>query len=407
LSGLLKGLQEAATETGTQIDIVLRSDSTLRGHFPLEPQLAESILGPFSAWVLAPAFFEGGRVTLDDVHYVQEGEKLVPAAETPFAADKGFGFKCSNLREWIAEKFEWKDVPRIESIRMDDLRGEDAPQKVATRLKEILSADSSGKPVIILNGFSPPDFQTFVAGVRLAGDPRLLYRTGASFVSAHLGIERIPPITPEKLFQHDSDKSIGGLIVVGSYVPKSTAQRNYLLERCKDHLSHYELDVEKLLSSRDQNAALIQQTIQDIEKTIESGTDVVLSTSRRLITSDDKKTSLEMGKIVSGVLNSIVKGITVRPRYVIAKASLTYGAQISLTQSNNDQGGITSSDTATEALGMKRAKVVGQAATGVPLWKSETVGTGKWVDVPYIVFPGNVGQEETLGDLVASYRVGQ
>lgn len=55
---------------------------------------------------------------------------------------------------------------------------------------------------------------------------------------------------------------------------------------------------------------------------------------------------------------------------------------------------------------MKRARVVGQAATGVPLWESDPAGTEKWADVPYIVFPGNVGSPETLGDLVASYRWG-
>jgi uncharacterized protein YgbK (DUF1537 family) len=321
MSALLKDLGEASAESGREIDIVLRSDSTLRGHFPLEPQLAEAALGPFSAWILAPAFFEGGRVTIDDVHYVREGDSLVPAAETPFAADKGFGFKSSNLREWIAEKFSWKDVPRIESISIADIRSNDGPERVASRLKEILSVKSSQPPVIILNGFAQSDFKTFAAGVRLAGDPRLLYRSGASIVSATLGIERIPPVSPEKLFSGSSDKSVGGLIIVGSYVPKTTAQRNYLLSRCKEHIEHFELDVEQLLSSQDQNAALISQTVQDIEKTLKSGVDVVLSTSRKLITSDDKKTSLEMGKIVSGVLNSIVKTVNVRPKYVIAKVS--------------------------------------------------------------------------------------
>jgi hypothetical protein len=53
---------------------------------------------------------------------------------------------------------------------------------------------------------------------------------------------------------------------------------------------------------------------------------------------------------------------------------------------------------------MKRARVVGQAATGVPLWESASEDIRKWADVPYVVFPGNVGGVETLGDLVASYR---
>ena len=262
-------------------------------------------------------------MTLDDVHYVREGDSLVPAAETPFAADKGFGFRSSNLREWIAEKFEGDAVPPIESISIDALRARNGAQEVATQLKSIISRHGSAgpRPVIILNGFSNADFQVFVAGVREAGDPRFLYRTGASFVSNHLGITKIPPIPPAKLFPTKPSRPVGGLIIVGSYVPKTTAQREVLLTRCQEHLTHFELDVERLLSAKDKNEALIRGTVKEIERTLECGKDAVLSTSRKLITSDDKRASLEMGKIVSGVLNAITKAISVRPRYVIAKVS--------------------------------------------------------------------------------------
>ena len=40
--------------------IVSRSDSTLRGHYPLETDAIADELGPFDAHFLVPAFFEGG-----------------------------------------------------------------------------------------------------------------------------------------------------------------------------------------------------------------------------------------------------------------------------------------------------------------------------------------------------------
>jgi uncharacterized protein YgbK (DUF1537 family) len=123
------------------------------------------VLGPFAARILAPAFFEGKRVTLNDIHYVREGIQLNPVVDTPFAADKDFGFRSSNLREWFEEKFGSKQAPRIESIGVDELREEQAADKIATRLDSIVSGQ--GPPlIVILNAFSPADMNTFAEAVR-------------------------------------------------------------------------------------------------------------------------------------------------------------------------------------------------------------------------------------------------
>ena len=55
---------------------------------------------------------------------------------------------------------------------------------------------------------------------------------------------------------------------------------------------------------------------------------------------------------------------------------------------------ITSSNIATKALKIKRATVLGQIKPGIPVWKSESEGAYK--NVPYIIFPGNVGENDTL-----------
>jgi uncharacterized protein YgbK (DUF1537 family) len=59
---------------------------------------------------------------------------------------------------------------------------------------------------------------------------------------------------------------------------------------------------------------------------------------------------------------------------------------------------------ATKGLGMRRALVVGQAAAGVPLWRCDEP-TSKFTSLPYVVFPGNVGSEDTLYEVVERWRV--
>nr|XP_003188566.1 hypothetical protein ANI_1_3264014 [Aspergillus niger CBS 513.88] len=66
-------------------------------------------------------------------------------------------------------------------------------------------------------------------------------------------------------------------------------------------------------------------------------------------------------------------------------------------------GGITSSDAATKGLGIKRAMILGQAAPGVPLWRCDEE-TARHRGVPFVVFPGNVGGVETLGEIVEGWR---
>lgn len=344
-------------------------------------------------------------MTLNDIHYVREGIQLIPVGDTPFAADKDFGFRSSNLREWIEEKFGSRQTPRIESIGIDELREERAADKIATRLDSI--ASGQGPPlIVILNAFSPADMNTFAEAVSLAApSTRLLYRTGASFVSAHLGIEATPSLSPQDLFKSSGDvEARGGLIVVGSYVPKTTEQREILLARCEGFVTHFELNVEQLLESKDSNVGVIEATVRKVETALRSGNDVVLSTSRKLITKDSGKSSLHMGSIISGVMVAIVKLISVRPKYVVAKVSILLLETPVPADRVNFKGGITSSDIATKALGIRRALVVGQAAVGVPLWLSQDGGADKWTGVPYIVFPGNVGKAETLADLVTLYR---
>ena len=178
----------------------------------------------------------------------------------------------------------------------------------------------------------------------------------------------------------------GGLIIAGSYVPKTTSQLQALRTRRESKLHVIELPVTKLIHSAEDVTEIVDNTIEDASRSLQSGQDVLIMTSRDLVVGQDATSSLSIGGLVADSLVRIMQGIEVRPRYVIAK------------------GGITSSDMATKGLKMKRAMILGQAAAGVPLWMCDEE-TSRHRGVPYVVFPGNVGGEHTLADLVERWAL--
>ena len=161
--------------------------------------------------------------------------------------------------------------------------------------------------------------------------------------------------------------------MVGSYVPKTTAQAQQLLAR--PNIAPVEVEVAPLLDASTR-AATIAQAQRAVDAALLANQDVVLYTSRNLVKGQDAASSLAIGQQVSSALVAIVAGLTVTPRFLVAK------------------GGITSSDIATQALQVRRAMVMGQIVPGVPVWR-----TGDESRVPglaYVVFPGNVGGDDAL-----------
>ena len=124
-------VDEVARETGKEYIFISRSDSTLRGHYPLETQLLkadyEKNTGKtIDGEVMCPFFKEGGRFTIDNVHYVKYGEELVPANETEFAKDKTFGYTAYTMPEYIEEKTkgEYK-ASDVTCISLEDIHNKD------------------------------------------------------------------------------------------------------------------------------------------------------------------------------------------------------------------------------------------------------------------------------------------
>ncbi|OJZ89881.1 hypothetical protein ASPFODRAFT_58534 [Aspergillus luchuensis CBS 106.47] len=393
---ICENVQQAATLAGTTVDIVLRGDSTLRGHFPLEADVAQSVFGPADAIILAPFFFQGGRLTINDIHYVAEGDNLVPAGATQFARDATFGFKSSNLHDYVLEKAPGRFTPeQIHSITIEDIRL-NGPSTICDKLLALPKGS-----VVIVNAAAESDMHVFVAGLLKAksqSQKHYLYRTAAAFVSTTLGIRPQPPLTASSFPSETQPNSkTGTLIIAGSYVPKTTAQLNHLTTKHgpggTNTLSIIELNVEDIITSSSSSTTedptsldpIITSTVTAVESSLLAGKDVLVMTSRKLITGGDELSSLAIGGRVAEALVEVLKRVKVRPRVIIAK------------------GGITSSDAATKGLGIKRAMILGQAAPGVPLWRCDEE-TARHRGVPFVVFPGNVGGVETLGEIVEGWR---
>ena len=364
-------LRLASDATNQAFAVVSRSDSTLRGHYPAEVDaLLEGLEQEVDAHIIVPAFFEAGRETIDDVHYIHQDDTYTPVNETPFAQDAVFGYKNANLKKWVEEKTaERISEDEVLSISLEDLR-EGGAEKVAKKLLE-----SSHKAVIV-NAENYDDVYCFSLGLieAEAKGKRYIYRTAASFVVTRAGLKKRNLLRPEEL---NLSAGRGALVLVGSYVPLSTLQLNHLLDNID--ITGIELNVNDLLEE-DKASSLIQTTINDVNDLLSRGKNVVVYTSRELIKTRGEVKNLSIGAKVSQSLVDILRGLTARPRYIIAK------------------GGITSSDLATKGLGVKKALVKGQVLAGIPVW--QLGDEAKFPQLDYVVFPGNVGTEDALSNLV-------
>jgi len=365
-------LQQASERAGIRVVVISRSDSTLRGHFPSEVAAGAHVLGKEKLpYLVLPFFLEGGRYTVNDIHYVREGDKLVPAAQTPFARDAAFAFSHSNLKDYIEEKTGGAIAAhQVTGVSIDAIRN-GGPDRVA----EIFRGVAPGTACFV-NAACYRDMEVIVTALLTVEREgyEFLYRSAASFVRTRIGIDADSGLLPG----HElvSDSANGGLFVIGSYVPKTTSQVAKLFELTD--IEQIEVQVSELLEET-RRAREIARVAARAEQVIAAGMDAAIFTSRSLVTGSDAESSLKIGQAVSDSLVEIVTDISVQPRYLVAK------------------GGITSSDIATKALGIKRAMVIGQALPGVPAWRcgDET----RYPGTTYIVFPGNVGEDDALAQI--------
>ena len=369
---------EAARRLGIEVDIVSRGDSTLRGHFPLEPDTIRATMAEhgiaIDGVVVVPAFGDAGRITVNSVHYAGSAATgYLPVGETEFARDATFGYASSDLREWVAEKTGGR-IPsdQVAAITLTEIRAD------SDAAVDVLAGLSDGRPVVV-DIVDEADLRALALAVLRAQERgrRFVFRVGPPFVRAMIGQPVLEPLTAADVATiRPAESANGGLIVVGSHVGLTTRQLDAL--RARQAPAEFEIDVATVLTdARDAHLAELVDAVSDAL----TRENAVIRTSRTLVKGADGNDSLRIARAVSDAVVEVVRAVLDRtpPRFVIAK------------------GGITSSDVAARGLEIGRAIVRGPMLPGiVSLWEPIT---GPAQGIPYIVFAGNVGDDQSLADV--------
>lgn len=345
---------------GYRLIIVSRSDSCLRGHFPLETDVMRQCLvehgySVYEKTPFCPAFIEAGRVTIEGIHYMKDGKQLIPVSQTEFARDNVFAYHTSILTEYIKEKGANPD-----DYEIVDAESYDELYRFARHLtSDILPQTSS---IIIRSSSSLPKALSGISDQPLLDRSILSHPTSArpSGRFAPSGQRALSPLNP-------------GCFVVGSHVKKTTQQLERLLQA--EGTCAIEVDVQRIL---DDSALLMSETLDTIRQVVEMGLTPVIYTSRQEIRLDDANQRQHLGQQVSDFLVDIVYRLPFTPSYLVGK------------------GGITSHDILTKGLGIRSARVLGQVIPSVPCVMAP--------HFPYIIFPGNVGNEDSLREVYLKLR---
>lgn len=339
---------------GYRLIIVSRSDSCLRGHFPLETDVMRQCLvehgySVYEKTPFCPAFIEAGRVTIDGIHYMRDGKQLIPVSQTEFARDNVFAYHTSILTEYIKEKGANPD-----DYEIVDAESYDELYRFARHLtSDIIHQTSDIRP------------QTSA----------IVIRSSSSLPKALSGISDQPLLDKSILSPLTVNRSplAPGCFVVGSHVKKTTQQLEHLLQA--EGTCAIEVDVQRIL---DDSALLMSETLDTIRQVVEMGLTPVIYTSRQEIRLDDANQRQHLGQQVSDFLVDIVYRLPFTPSYLVGK------------------GGITSHDILTKGLGIRSARVLGQVIPSVPCVLAP--------HFPYIIFPGNVGNEDSLREVYLKLR---
>ena len=372
-------LAAIARRTNRPLDLLVRGDSTLRGHYPHELDAVrdafETRMGfRYDGVILCPFFAEGGRLTAGDIHWVAEGDSVRPVAKTEFARDAAFGYERSHLAHWVEEKTAGTVCAGdVLSISLECIR-QQGPEGVCDQLLQM----APGR-VAIINAVSYRDIEVATLGLLDAQErgKRFLLRTSASFVKVRSGVEDRPLLETSELTQPGAQ---GGLVAVGSYVDKTTQQLEGLLQL--DGVKGIELGVETVLGP--QRDGEIARVAGAATEALAAGVDAIIYTSRTRETARGKAGDLQVGSRVSTALIETIKRIDTVPRFFIAK------------------GGITSSDIARLGLGAHSVDILGQILPGVPVWRLGA--ESRFPGMAYVVFPGNVGTSDSLAEAVLRCR---
>ena len=352
--------------------MISRSDSTLRGHYPVETDVIAEELGPFDAHFMVPAFIEAGRITRDSVHYLMVDGRAVPVHETEFARDSVFGYTHSYLPDYVEEKTGGRiRAEDVERITMDDLKTDLRP-----RLEEL-----HGNVCCAIDAETQTDLDRFADQLleAAAHGKRFLLRSAASVITA---LAKLPPQpVPAEAMSDYVRGGRAGAVIVGSHVRKTTEQLEQLLKQ--DGVLPIEIDVTRIDADR---TALLQEVTARAAQAHAQDLAPVIYTSRTELTFDDQQSRLAFGERVSAFLMDVVRRLPPTIGYLISK------------------GGITSNDVLSSGLELRAARVLGQILTGCSVVRCPA-DHPRYPELPVVIFPGNVGDAQALAEVYRRLRV--
>ena len=361
-------LKIALAETGiANFIVVSRSDSTLRGHYPVETDAIAQELGDFDAHFLVPAFFEGGRFTRDSIHYLVVKGIPTPVHETEFARDSVFGYSHSYLPDYVAEKTKG----RIKSDRVTRFLLAEIRQGIQPQLKDL-----TGNQCCVVDAETQADMDRFAQDILAvaATGKKFLFRSAASLLTS---LANLPPqpVAADRMFEYVKNGKPGA-VIVGSHVQKTTEQLQNLLQ--ESGVVGVEIEVASLIeASATKRTDLLTETLAKVTEIHHQGKTPVVYTSRKELSFPDVETRLQFGVAVSSLLMDIVQGLPSEIGFLISK------------------GGITSNDVLSTGLALTTARIVGQILAGCSIVLTPP-DHPQFPNLPVVLFPGNVGDAQGL-----------
>lgn len=354
VGGIARTVAAAAKAADRPATVILRGDSTLRGHVVAEVEAA----APHTPVLFVPAFPDGGRFTRDGVHYLQTPAGPVPVADTEFARDPVFGYRSADLRDWVREVSDGRR--HAVTVPLAQLR-ERGPDEVADAL-----LGAPPEAFVVPDCVLDADVLAIAAGLlrAQARGARVVVRCAASLAAALAGLstrrlDRIELPSPGRV-----------LIACGSFTAASTRQLRALG-------GLWQRRVEIPVSPRPGDAWPLAGAVR--ERLEQDG--------RALVATDRTPRHADVPaapELLMDTLVGTVRRLATEVDLVVAK------------------GGITSARLATDALDAIGARVRGQVLPGVPVWQLRTPQGSP----SYVVVPGNVGTDSALRDILDRVTTG-